>query len=82
MGEYNATAKITYGDIIGEELTNEKFTTLVEFNANTKYYNRHVNNIKDVETYSKSNINSILLKKDSINKKNPPIVVAYDFVDD
>ena len=82
MGEYNATARITYGDIIGEDLTNEKFTTLVEFNANTKYYNRYVNNIKDVETYSKSNINSVLLKKDSINKKNPPIVVAYDFVDD
>ena len=38
--------------------------------------------IKDVETYSKSNIIIFILKKDSINKKNPPIVVAYDFVDD
>ena len=82
IDDYNATAKITYGDIIGDELTDEKFTTIVEFNADTKYLNRYVNNVKEMEIYSKSNINSVLLKKDSINKKSPAVVLEYEFVED
>ena len=74
-----AIVKIGYGDIIGEELTNEKFSILVEFNSNTKYFSKgnNIHNVKELEN-AKGNINSILLKKDSINKKSPAIVVEFE----
>ena len=74
-----AIVKIKYGDIIGENLTNEKFSTLVEFNENTKYYSKgnNIHNVNELEN-AKGNINSIILKKDSINKKNPAIVVEFE----
>jgi len=74
-----AIVKIGYGDIIGEELTNEKFSILVEFNSNTKYFSKgnNIHNVRELEN-AKGNINSILLKKDSINKKSPAIVVEFE----
>ena len=74
-----AIVKIKYGDIIGENLTNEKFSTLVEFNENTKYYSKgnNIHNVNELE-FAKGNINSIILKKDSINKKNPAIVISFE----
>ena len=74
-----AIVKIKYGDIIGENLTNEKFSTLVEFNENTKYYSKgnNIHNVNELEN-AKGNINSIILKKDSINKKNPAIVISFE----
>ena len=77
-----AIVKISYGDIIGEDLTNERFSTLVEFNSNTKYYSKgnNINSVHDLEI-AKGNINSILLKKDSINKKSPAIVLEFESTD-
>ena len=77
-----AIVKISYGDIIGEDLTNERFSTLVEFNSNTKYYSKgnNINSVNDLEI-AKGNINSILLKKDSINKKSPAIVLEFESTD-
>lgn len=77
-----AIVKIGYGDIIGEDLTNERFSTLVEFNSNTKYYSKgnNINSVNDLEI-AKGNINSILLKKDSINKKSPAIVLEFESTD-
>lgn len=74
-----AIVKIKYGDIIGENLTSEKFSTLVEFNENTKYYSKgnNIHNVNELEN-AKGNINSIILKKDSINKKNPAIVISFE----
>lgn len=74
-----AIVKIGYGDIIGDELTNEKFSILVEFNSNTKYFSKgnNIHNVKELEN-AKGNINSIILEKDSINKKNPAIVVEFE----
>ena len=74
-----AIVKINYGDIIGEELTNEKFSMVVEFNNNTKYFSKgnNINNVNELEN-AKGNINSIILKKDSINKKSPAIVIEFD----
>ena len=80
--ENTAIAKISYGDIIGDDLTNERFSTLVEFNSNTKYYSKgnNINSVNDLEI-AKGNINSILLKKDSINKKSPAIVLEFESTD-
>lgn len=77
-----AIVKIIYGDIIGDDLTNERFSTLVEFNSNTKYYSKgnNINSVNDLEI-AKGNINSILLKKDSINKKSPAIVLEFESTD-
>ena len=77
-----AIVKISYGDIIGDDLTNERFSTLVEFNSNTKYYSKgnNINSVNDLEI-AKGNINSILLKKDSINKKSPAIVLEFESTD-
>lgn len=74
-----ALVKISYGDIIGNALTDERFNTLVEFNSNTKYYSKghNINSVNDLEN-AKGNINSIILKKDTINKKNPAIVVSFE----
>ena len=58
-----AIVKISYGDIMGTELTDEKFS------------------VKDLEYWAKGNINSILLKKDSINKKSPAIVLEFESTD-
>ena len=80
--ENTAIVKISYGDIIGDDLTNERFSTLVEFNSNTKYYSKgnNINSVNDLEI-AKGNINSILLKKDSINKKSPAIVLEFESTD-
>ena len=77
-----AIVKISYGDIIGDDLTNERFSTLVEFNYNTKYYSKgnNINSVNDLEI-AKGNINSIILEKDSINKKNPAIVLEFESTD-
>lgn len=79
VDEDSAIVKISYGDIIGKDLTNEQFNTIVEFNSNTKYYSKghNINSFKDLE-YAKGNINSIILKKDSINKKSPAIVLEFE----
>ena len=76
--ENTAIVKISYGDIIGNDLTNERFSALVEFNANTMYYSKghNINNV-NVLNNAKGNINSVLLEKDSINKKNPAIVISF-----
>ena len=80
--ENTAIVKISYGDIIGDVLTNEKFSTLVEFNSNTKFYSKgnNINSVNDLEI-AKGNINSILLKKDSINMKSPAIVLEFESTD-
>ena len=82
IDEDTAVVKISYGDIIGEDLTNEKFNTIVEFNSNTKFYSKghNINSIKDLEN-AKGNINSIILEKDSINKKSVPIVIEFESSD-
>ena len=79
MDNNTAIVKITYGDIIGEDLTNERFSTLVQFDSNTKYYSKgnNINGVNDLDN-AKGNINSIILKKDTINKKNPATVVSFE----
>lgn len=78
----NAFVKIKYGDIIGDKLTNETFETLVQFNSNTKFYSKgnNINSIYDLE-YAKNNINSVILDKNTINKKNPAIVIEFESSD-
>ena len=78
-----AIVKISYGDIIGDDLTNERFSTLVEFNENTKYSSKssQIHSVNDLEYWAKGNINSMLLKKDSINKKSPAIVLEFESTD-
>ena len=78
----NAIVKIKYGDIIGDNLTNEKFEVLVQFNSNTKFYSKgnNINSIYDLD-YAKNNINSIVLDKNTINKKNPAIVTIFESTD-
>ncbi len=78
-----AIVKISYGDILGTELTDERFNALVEFNENTKYSSKssQIHSVNDLEYWAKGNINSILLKKDSINKKSPAIVLEFESTD-
>ena len=73
---------IKYGDLIRNDLTNETFETLIEFNSNTKFYSKggNINSIHDLET-AKYNINSIVLDRNTINKKNPAIVTIFDSSD-
>ena len=77
-----AQVTIKYGDIIGNTLTDETFETNVELNNNTKFYSRgnNINSIKNLEN-AKGNINSIHLEKNSINKKNLPIVKIFESTD-
>lgn len=77
-----AQVTIKYGDIIGNTLTDETFETNVEFNNNTKFYSRgnNINSIKNLEN-AIGNINSIHLEKNSINKKNLPIVKIFESTD-
>lgn len=77
-----ALVKIKYGDLIGNDLTNETFEALIEFNSNTKFYSKggNINSINDLET-AKYNINSIVLDRNTINKKNPAIVTIFDSSD-
>ncbi len=77
-----ALVKIKYGDLIGNDLTNETFETLIEFNSNTKFYSKggNINSINDLET-ARYNINSIVLDRNTINKKNPAIVTIFDSSD-
>ena len=77
-----ALVKIKYGDLIGNDLTSETFETLIEFNSNTKFYSKggNINSINDLET-TKYNINSIVLDRNTINKKNPAIVTIFDSSD-
>lgn len=77
-----ALVKVKYGDLIGNDLTNETFETLIEFNSNTKFYSKghNINSINDLET-AKYNINSIVLDRNTINKKSPAIVTILDSSD-
>lgn len=77
-----AIVKIEYGDIMGDILTDEKFETLVEFNSNTKFYSKgdNINSINDLEV-ARYNINTIILDRDTINKKNPAIVKIFESTD-
>lgn len=81
-GNNSAIVKVKYGDIIGTKLTNETFETMVEFNSNTKFYSKgdNINSVNDLEK-AKYNINSIILDRNSINKKNPAIVMTFDSSD-
>ena len=82
INEDMARVTIKYGDIIGDTLTDETFETSVEFNNNTKFYSKgnDINSIKNLEN-AKGNINSIRLEKNSINKKNLPIVKTFESTD-
>lgn len=77
-----AIVKIEYGDIMGDILTDEKFETIVEFNSNTKFYSKgnNINSINDLEV-ARYNINTIILDRDTINKKNPAIVKTFESTD-
>lgn len=79
INEDMAQVTIKYGDIIGDTLTDETFETGVEFNNNTKFYSKgnDINSIKNLEN-TKGNINSIRLEKNTINKKNFPIVKTFE----
>ena len=50
-----AIVKISYGDIMGTELTDERFSTLVEFNENTKYSSKsgQIHSVKDLEYWQR-----------------------------
>lgn len=82
INDETAIVKVEYGDVIGNYLTDERFEATVEFNSNTKFYSKgnNINSIRDLE-YAKSNITSIVLDRDSINKKNPAIVTRFDCTD-
>ena len=77
-----AIVKIKYGDLFGNELTDETFETLVEFNSNTKFYSkgRNINSINDLEE-ARYNINSIVLDRNTINKKSPAVVKEFESTD-
>lgn len=62
IGENKAIVTIKYGDIIGDILTDEKFTTEVEFDNRTYYYSKgqNIGNVYDLEL-AKGSINSIIL---------------------
>ena len=79
INEDMAQVTIKYGDIIEDTLTDETFETGVEFNNNTKFYSKgnDINSIKNLEN-AKGNINSIRLEKNTINKKNFPIVKTFE----
>lgn len=77
-----AIVKIKYGDIFGDALTDETFETIVEFNSNTKFYSKgnNINTVKDLEE-AKYNINSIVLDRNTINKKSPAVVKEFESTD-
>lgn len=74
--------KIKYGDLFGNELTDETFETLVEFNSNTKFYSKgnNINTVNDLEE-AKYNINSIVLDRNTINKKSAAVVKKFESTD-
>ena len=73
----NIICTIEYGDILGNTLSNEMFEDVVEFTSNTKISSKgnniHLDNLKDAAY----NINSIILDKNTINKKKPAIVLEF-----
>ena len=77
-----AIVEIKYGDIFGDTLTDETFKMIVEFNSNTKFYSkgRNINSINDLEE-AKYNINSIVLDRNTINKKSPAVVKKFESTD-
>lgn len=77
-----AIVKIKYGDLFGNELTDETFETLVEFNSNTKFYSKgnNINTVNDLEE-AKYNINSIVLDRNTINKKSAAFVKKFESTD-
>ena len=77
-----AIVKIKYGDIFGDTLTDETFETTVEFNSNTKFYSKgnNINAVNDLEE-AKYNINSIVLDRNTINKKSPAVVKKFESTD-
>lgn len=77
-----AIVKIKYGDIFGDTLTDETFETIVEFNSNTKFYSKgnNINTVNDLEE-ARYNINSIVLDRNTINKKSPAVVKEFESTD-
>ena len=77
-----AIVKIKYGDLFGDTLTDETFETTVEFNSNTKFYSKgnNINSVNDLEE-AKYNINSIVLDRNTINKKSPAVVRKFESTD-
>ena len=77
-----AIVEIKYGDIFGDTLTDETFETIVEFNSNTKFYSKgnNINTVNDLEE-AKYNINSIVLDRNTINKKSPAVVKKFESTD-
>ena len=73
----NTICTIEYGDILGNTLSNEMFEDVVEFTPNTeissKGHNIHLDNLEDAAY----NINSIILDRNTINKKSPAIVLEF-----
>ena len=73
----NTICTIEYGDILGNTLSNEMFEDVVEFTPNTeissKGNNIHLDNLEDAAY----NINSIILDRNTINKKSPAIVLEF-----
>lgn len=62
ISENEAIVTIKYGDIIGDILTDEKFTTEVKFDNRTYYYSKgqNIGSVYDLEL-AKGSINSIIL---------------------
>lgn len=79
LGDESAEVKILFGDIIGDTITDEKFTMVIRFDKNTKYTSKGntVTSVKTLENV-KYDINSIVLDKDTINKDSVPIVKHLD----
>ena len=77
-----AIVEIKYGDLFGDTLTDETFETIVEFNSNTKFYSKgnNINTVNDLEE-AKYNINSIVLDRNTINKKSPAVVKKFESTD-
>ncbi len=77
-----AIVEIKYGDLFGDKLTDETFETIVEFNSNTKFYSKgnNINTVNDLEE-AKYNINSIVLDRNTINKKSPAVVKKFESTD-
>ena len=76
IDENKAIVTIKYGDIIGDELTDEIFTTSVEFNNQTNYYSKgnNIGSVDDLEL-AKGNINSIIIDLNTIHERYPRVVL-------
>ena len=79
IDDKTANVKVTFGDIVGDTVTAEKFTMTVKFDKNTKYLSKGntVTSVKELENV-KYDINSIVLDKNTINNENVPVVSVLD----